>query len=77
MVEKVISRTLSIPDNKVEEAKKDMRAILNPASHSFNDGWAAKAFQEKWGMSINEMGELIGKPVWSGRYPLKQRGKTS
>lgn len=63
MVEKIVNRRLFIPDAKVAEAREDLDRLLNPANLiTFNDGYFSKSLREKWGMSSDEMQQLVGKP---------------
>jgi len=62
-MEVIVSKRLFVPDNRIDELKRDVKAIMDPSSLAFNDGWAAKSFIGKWGFSVNDAQKLTGKYV--------------
>jgi len=58
-----ITRTINVPEHKLGDLQKDVIALMDPHSLSFNDGWASKAFEQKWGFTVNEAQSITGKYV--------------
>jgi hypothetical protein len=60
MIEKIVQRRLVIPDNKVDEARRDYEMQTDPRNLiTFNDGYHERSIREKWGMSSSELGEVL------------------
>ena len=60
MVEKIVQRRLFIPDDKIEEARRDYEMQTDPRNLiTYNDGYHERSIREKWGMSSSETGELL------------------
>lgn len=59
------TRTLSIPDDKVAEARRDLEKLLVPGGGNicYNDGYFANSLVKKWGMSTSDLEKLVGRPV--------------
>jgi hypothetical protein len=59
-----ITTTRSIRPDQVEEAKRDLDKLNNPANLiTFNDGWFSKSLAQKWGMSPSELERLVNTPA--------------
>lgn len=58
-----VTRTISVPEHKLGELKRDVIAIMDPHSLAYNDGWAAKAFIDKWGFTVNDAQQVTGRYV--------------
>lgn len=65
MPEKIVQRRISIPDDRVAEARHDLDMLFNPQNLiTYNDGYYAKSLEQKWRMSTSDLQELVGKPVF-------------
>lgn len=54
-----IQRSFSLTDANLQKLRQAVGDITDPRSFSFNDGWAHKAFIERWGISVSEAQEVL------------------
>lgn len=62
MVERTVPVTIVVPDNKIEDIKKDILYIMEPGSWA--DGYTRKSFREKWNMDVDQAMMVVGRPTW-------------
>lgn len=60
MVSVVVSRTLTVPDDRVAEARKDLDMLNNPRNLiTYNDGYFSASLERKWRMSPHELAQVV------------------
>lgn len=68
-----ISTTVTLPDDRVEEAIADLLRLNDPSNIiTYNDGWFARSLVKKWKMDLQTLEALV-KAARQQRVPLLYR----